>query len=66
MHRCPGDTRIAEGRESPDDAHAVRVAGGSGGVVQRTVCHLAAYWAWDTLDMLKSGMHRAGIAVREK
>ena len=25
-----------------------------------------AYWAWDTLDMLKSGTRRAGIAVREK
>ena len=24
------------------------------------------YWAGDTLDMLKSGMRRAGVAVREK
>ncbi|MBZ5738944.1 CYTH and CHAD domain-containing protein [Nocardioides mangrovi] len=24
------------------------------------------YWAWDTLDMLKSGTRSAGIAVREK
>ena len=28
--------------------------------------HTGPHWAWETLDMLKSGIRSAGVAVREK